>query len=650
MKKLPKIVIISIIAALTLITASSFAEDSFTYPKSEHKDVSYEEIMSMTYDESAMTALLADFENAVQTGSASDESEIEELYGKLVKEFDHLSTAYSVLQIKTSMDPANDSISSEFEEAELSLTNIQDELYGALRDASKSDMYKRVMKKLIPAEQWESLLDYEDMTDEQMSIREQIAGLQTDYWAAMAENFSADYNGNTYTSEDLNDMDEDMYYDVLPLITKKENERVADIYRQIVKKDNELAASYGYDSYAEYAYKSVYGRDYDIDEKNEFERYVREYLVPLNLVLSIYQSDSGSDVDGYFTETSGRDRVEKLGSYISKVSPALTEAYEYMKNNVLYDIDKSDAKADEGYTTGLPEFGGAFIYFNSNGSMNDWSTLVHEFGHYNNFYHVDTPDIWASSCIDVSEIQSQGLEMLFLPHWGELLGNNDAQEDIELKQIFNMMSSVIQGCMVDEMERWAHENPDATVDEINHAFAVINSSYGYSNDGEADGKMYYWVEIGHLFDAQMYYISYAISAFGAFEIWEQHQKDPGRATETYLKISAMSDESYVEALGDAGLRDPFSERAVSSLCDQLTDFSKDRGWYDEQWMSNARAYIEQAEKARDELGFTAVRDGGIKDIPWADDGGINAVKLLIIVAGLFAVAGVTALICQKAIR
>ena len=85
MKKLPKIVIISIIAALTLITASSFAEDSFTYPKSEHKDVSYEEIMSMTYDESAMTALLADFENAVQTGSASDESEIEELYGKLVK-------------------------------------------------------------------------------------------------------------------------------------------------------------------------------------------------------------------------------------------------------------------------------------------------------------------------------------------------------------------------------------------------------------------------------------------------------------------------------------------------------------------------------------------------------------------------------------
>ena len=247
MKKLPKIVIISIIAALTLITASSFAEDSFTYPKSEHKDVSYEEIMSMTYDESAMTALLADFENAVQTGSASDESEIEELYGKLVKEFDHLSTAYSVLQIKTSMDPANDSISSEFEEAELSLTNIQDELYGALRDASKSDMYKRVMKKLIPAEQWESLLDYEDMTDEQMSIREQIAGLQTDYWAAMAENFSADYNGNTYTSEDLNDMDEDMYYDVLPLITKKENERVADIYRQIVKKDNELAASYGYD-------------------------------------------------------------------------------------------------------------------------------------------------------------------------------------------------------------------------------------------------------------------------------------------------------------------------------------------------------------------------------------------------------------------
>ena len=81
--------------------------------------------------------------------------------------------------------------------------------------------------------------------------------------------------------------------------------------------------------------------------------------------------------------------------------------------------------------------------------------------------------------------------------------------------------------------------------------------------------MYYWVEIGHLFDAQMYYISYATSAFGAFEIWEQYQKDPGRATETYLKISAMSDESYVEALGDAGFRDPFSERAVSSLCDAV---------------------------------------------------------------------------------
>ena len=65
-------------------------------------------------------------------------------------------------------------------------------------------------------------------------------------------------------------------------------------------------------------------------------------------------------------------------------------------------------------------------------------TLVHEFGHFNaDFYSTDSV-LWGSSNIDVAEIQSQGLEVLFSQFTDEIYGEENA-DAMNAETIYNML-------------------------------------------------------------------------------------------------------------------------------------------------------------------------------------------------------------------
>ena len=58
------------------------------------------------------------------------------------------------------------------------------------------------------------------------------------------------------------------------------NKDSVEIYKQLVIKNNELAAFSGYDNYYEYASENIYCRDYSAEDLQAFSENVINYVVP----------------------------------------------------------------------------------------------------------------------------------------------------------------------------------------------------------------------------------------------------------------------------------------------------------------------------------------------------------------------------------
>ena len=103
---------------------------------------------------------------------------------------------------------------------------------------------------------------------------------------------------------------------------------------------------------------------------------------------------------------------------MDQVSGELGELFRYMRKSHLCDIEASDTKLDVGFTVNLPSYHSAFLFDQPQGTYYDLKTVIHEFGHFSAFCLAPSDDF----PVDVAEIHSQGLEMLFLPYAGELFG------------------------------------------------------------------------------------------------------------------------------------------------------------------------------------------------------------------------------------
>ncbi len=119
-------------------------------------------------------------------------------------------------------------------------------------------------------------------------------------------------------------------------------------------------------------------------------------------------------------DVSSEELLETFAPYMEAISPEVGEAFGFFREQQLYDLDSSEDKISMAYTVELPAYGSAYIYDNRSGMYYDIFTVVHEFGHFNSVYHDDTPALYTNINMDVSEIHSQGLELLFYPYYEQM--------------------------------------------------------------------------------------------------------------------------------------------------------------------------------------------------------------------------------------
>ncbi len=492
------------------------------------------------------------------------ENEALELYDELYEELEYIDAMNTVIYIRSREDVNNEKDEEEMEYMDELFTDCNDRFLVACHELSVSSFADDFSEHVGDDDIIKEYEEYGEMTDREKELKKRETELTNEYSKAAdgAMDYAYEYNGTTYKlgdfydagSTSLENIQPEDYYLILAACLKQFNEDVGDIFTELVRIRTEIAQLNGYGNYADYADAEIYMRDYSAADLQKFESMVKSIGNPgSDLASYFYYSLAGMEglsIDEY---------LEKVGSVLRGISPYADSAFKFFRENKLYSLGNEDSRYDAGFTASImsPSDTG-FIFYKLSDTTYDIDTMVHEMGHFTESF-MNGNNIMKTTSYDVAEIHSTGLELLACSMFDSALSEDEAGL-LMGTVLSNARSTVVSGCSYDEWQRYVYTHPDMTLDEINAKFREINSEYGHSNE-EYYG--YQWCLVTHNFDSPMYYVSYAVSAIMALQIWEESCQDFGKAArmwETIIDAGAYA--PLAEATKKAGLT-PFSDENMS---------------------------------------------------------------------------------------
>ena len=273
-----------------------------------------------------------------------------------------------------------------------------------------------------------------------------------------------------------------------------------------------------------------------------------------------------------FSGLSQEDILDMVEPYMGYISSELSELYAYMRRCGLVDIGPSDTKNQQGFTIDLPQYGSAFIYNAPYGIFYDAETLIHEFGHFSECCLSGGSNYGDS--IDVAEINSQGLELLYLPYT-EAMAGEDSAAAYRYDVFYQIIGgAIVNGSLYDEFQQRVFAEENLTVDKVNRIYHDVCAEYGIQLTDDTYG--YSWQNIPHNFQSPFYYLSYCVSSLAAIELFTTSLSDYGKACDDYLRLMEVGDaQGFRATLKAAGMADVFREETVAGIADALMDYTYD---------------------------------------------------------------------------
>lgn len=333
----------------------------------------------------------------------------------------------------------------------------------------------------------------------------------------------------------------DEYYDSCGL-------QLEELFIEMVLVRQQMAREAGYDSYPEYAYKELYDRDYTAADAAGFCEDIRQELVPLYLQLA--QSDFWYTDYGY---ASGTSTLLYLRSVANGMGGTVSEAFEFMLSNDLYDITESENKFDSAFEVYFYDYEQPFVFIAPTGTDTDYLTFVHEFGHFCNDY----ASYGSVAGIDTAEVFSQGMEYLSLFY-------GDPNKDFTDMTLGDGLSTYVEQAAYGRFEQQVYElsEEELNVDTLRGLFQTTCDDFGLSYWG-LDERGY--VDIAHFFIQPMYVISYVVSNDAAFQLYQLERQETGAGLRIYLDSLDTEQEYFLPFLEEAGLSSPFTEGRAKSI-------------------------------------------------------------------------------------
>ncbi|MBR4201477.1 MAG: hypothetical protein IKQ91_09460 [Oscillospiraceae bacterium] len=303
----------------------------------------------------------------------------------------------------------------------------------------------------------------------------------------------------------------------------------------------------------------IYGRDYTAEEISALYPLILERIVPMKEAVA----EKLEVLKDTYYDTYDQDAAELLKTYAPKLCPEIAESSEKLFSESLYIAPKGDNCYDGGFTVAFPNEQSGLIYLYMDDTIYDLINFTHEFGHFHSEWRETTPIYLRSNEKDIAEVQSQGMEMLFLSFYPEIL--EDASDYYELIALYNILDSVVSGFMVGEFEYQVMQKSDQMdAEDVVALFEQMRSEATFEPD------LY---QITHLYEQPGYYISYGISALPALQIYTIMKENLDSAVQIYEKISELpsssGDISYISAMEECGLPSFLETESVDQLADDL---------------------------------------------------------------------------------
>lgn len=312
---------------------------------------------------------------------------------------------------------------------------------------------------------------------------------------------------------------------------------------------------------------SQYDRDYTGDEILELSDTVKKELIPVYNKLIDKYFDMPNWAASYYTDNDGSDPFEIIREYAPLLSEDISKSADIICNEKLYSIYDNAEAFPGAFTDDMPYQKKARVFIGNVGEENELNSAIHEFGHFHACLYDDTPAYLFKNNMDIAEIQSQGLELLFMQFYDDIYG--DASDPKKIEKVMDLLDSVICGFLVGEFEYTVVRDmdnitPQDVVDLFNDIFKEYSPYYNLNI-------------IPHIFESPGYYISYATSSLAAFDIFEDMQKNPKKALEQYEKIAKTSYNSgeytFRMALKECGFSDVLTKNYISELADEISNYA-----------------------------------------------------------------------------
>ena len=507
------------------------------YREKEHEQVSLADMDRKSFNEEEFRKAASELKQVCR--EEGQEDRVAELYAVVLDQTNRLSTVSALAMLDYYSDMNDDAAAEWNDEVTGLYSEIMDEAAGTLREVLNSG-YGEIYREEMGDYNADVYQYYEDMTEEEEALIDRQQELVSEY----EEKLMDDYDSQ-----------------------EEENQVLGQLFLELLQVRTEIAQAGGYDNYADYAYEAGYFRDYTVEDVENLRQEVKEELVPFFYDLTGRALDRG--VNDVFEEydVSSEELLETFAPYMEAISPEVGEAFGFFREQQLYDLDSSEDKISMAYTVELPAYGSAYIYDNRSGMYYDIFTVVHECGHFNSVYHDDTPALYTNINMDVSEIHSQGLELLFYPYYEQMYPGMGSA--MQFYAVYEMFNNILLSCAFDEVENAVYRNPDLTLEEINSLMDEVGMEYGLVSQSVNSET---WVEMTHLFMQPFYMISYGTSALAALELFRLSADDRDKAVDCYMQISAYATaEPYCAVMEACGLEDIFEEGTVTKLKEDLDD-------------------------------------------------------------------------------
>lgn len=457
--------------------------------------------------------------------------------------YNNLNTMYVLSSINYDLDNESEYWQEESLASANIYTQLQNEAIKMEQAILSSELYGKTFIDALGQEYASMILANQTDSDEQLAILQEINQIQSQYILNIQQ-------GNTAS--------------------------MASDYIKLVNLNNEYASSKTnaegvyYKNYLEYAYETQFMREYTPDEAYAFEIAVKDKARATQAEVDKYYSLVSPLTTTSITEA---DIKTILPLVIKKTAPDMMDAWEYMMKRELYDFSISSKKSQTSYVTTFDAYGDAYMFIDASGSfLQDVSTIIHEFGHYNENF-MACP-LWADPSLpganyDLLEVHSQAFELITLPAVGEVINSKYPVENLYKSYTYHAIDNVLwvllSGTCFSYFEYMIY---NATTEELTESF--VTETF---NDACEDflGSAYFdFYQVNHFFTAPAYYISYPVSMIISAEVWASE-----KPIDNYINIVKLGGQNTIATICEkTNIPSPLSTEAIDMVCNKITTFTQ----------------------------------------------------------------------------